>query len=91
MTGQNPVNWLDSPAFILLARVSSVLGTALAACAVWIFLQFADDVKQATKDLALLSGTVRTHESIVQDHSRRIERLEGPRFTRNGVLPAPQP
>lgn len=92
MTGPlNPSGWLDSAPFIILARICSVLGTALAACAVWVFLQFADDVKTATKELALISGTVRVHDQAIADYGRRIERLEQPKFTRNGVLPSPVP
>lgn len=91
MTGTSLNSLLDSPSFVLLARVCSVLGTALAACAVWVFLQFADDVKQATKEIAMISGTVRVHDLAIGDHARRIERLESPRFTQRSVLPAPTP
>lgn len=68
--------WLESHAFILLARVSSVLGTVVAGGAVWIFLEAWQDIRKMNDALALLSGTVRVHEVLVVEQGRRIDRLE---------------
>lgn len=87
---QNGGRWLESHAFILMARVSSVLGTVVAGFAVWIFLQAWQDIRTMNDALALLSGTVRVHEFAVADHGRRLNNLEASAYKRP-LAPAPQP
>lgn len=74
MTGVPP-SVLNSPEFIVAARVGAILGAPLALLAGIIFWDIRDDVKTTKSLLVSTAGIVRVHEQIVADHGRRLNEI----------------
>lgn len=73
---------VQSAGFTFAVRVAMLLGTTLAAFAVWIFLQAWGDIKQIrdeTRGTGVIVGNV---QAIQQEQGKRIERIESMFFGR---------